>query len=157
MRNIVGLSLIFISLLVTNVFAQTYIKSEIDKTVITAEELLTYKLAIISSEKEIQQPEFPDFTGFNVISSARSSTVSFADGKTKKIVVYAFILAPIATGIFSIGPSRLKTGDKTLSSDSFEVEVKEAPSALGAPQKNAPSLTPKLPPEEAPGSLRITL
>lgn len=147
MRKISVLCLIFVSLAVACAFAESEVKAEVDKTSITADEVITYKLIINSPEKSVSAPEFPEFTGFNVISSAQSSTVSVSGGRMKTILVYAFILAPVSEGDIKIGPSTVKINNETFSTGSFEIKVKKA----------AKPITPEYPPEETEESLRITL
>jgi hypothetical protein len=121
----------------TNVFAQTSIRAELDKMSLTTDEALTYKLIIISSERELPQPQVADFKDFALISQAQSSTFSFVKGTARTILVYAFILAPTKTGKFQIGTSFIKLKQKTLSTEVFEVEVKDGKSKL-KPQKKSP-------------------
>ncbi|PIP20861.1 MAG: hypothetical protein COX40_02440 [Candidatus Omnitrophica bacterium CG23_combo_of_CG06-09_8_20_14_all_40_11] len=133
MRKIIILSVIFISLFIATAFAQASIKAEVDKTTVTTDDIITYKLIVTSSEKNIPTPQLPKFTGFKVISSAQSSTVSFTPplragagftkGNVKAIVVYAFILAPTDIGKFKIEPSAVKIKNETFSTASFEIEV----------------------------------
>ncbi len=107
-----------------NGFAETTIKAEVDKTILTQDENITYKLIITSSEKQVPQPQVAGFENFEVISQAQSSTISFVKGAASTILVYAFILAPKDAGKLKIGPSSIRIKDKTYSTDSFEVEVK---------------------------------
>jgi len=123
MKKIIILSVIFTSLFIATSFAQTSIKAEVDKTIVTTDDTITYKLIITSSEKNIPTPQLPKFTGFRVISSAQSSTVSFTKGNIKTIFVYAFILAPTDIGKFKIEPSEIKIKNETFSTASFEIEV----------------------------------
>lgn len=128
MRLRIFIFIIFFCLIigVLNCFAQTSIKAEVDKTTLTQDETFTYKLIITSSENKLPQPGIATFKGFNVISQAQSSTISFVEGTAKTFLVYAFILAPTKAGKFKIGPSSIKIKDKVYSTDSFEIEVKAA-------------------------------
>jgi len=90
-----------------NALAETNIKSEVDKLKLTADQDLTYKIIITSSENNLPAPQMPEFKGFNVISSAQSSTVSFVKNSIKSILVYAIILIPLETGKLKIEPSQI--------------------------------------------------
>jgi hypothetical protein len=135
---------IFFSLPVA--FAQTNIKAEVDRTSITTDDTLTYKLAITSSEKELPAPTLPSFSGFDVVSQAQSSTVTFTKTKIKTIVVYVYILGPKEVGKIKIEPSQIKLGSSVYSSDSFEIEVKQGQripkSSKQAPQPDLPQESP---------------
>ena len=125
MKKIIILSVIFTSLFIAKAFAQASIKAEVDKTTVTSDDIITYKLIITSSEKNIPKPQLPKFTGFKIISSAQSSTVSFIKGDVKTIVVYAFVLIPTDKGTFKIEPSSIKIKNETYSTGTLEIEVKQ--------------------------------
>lgn len=148
MKKIIILTLSFIVFFSAGAFAQTAIKAEVDQTKITTDDNLTYKIVVTSSEKKLPLPQMPKFEGFQVISSAQSSTLSFFKSEIKTILVYAYILAPINTGKFKIEVSTIKIKDKTYSTDTFEIEVtpgKAKPKVL--PEKKLP--LPKKPQPES--------
>jgi hypothetical protein len=126
-------------------FAETTIKVEVNKTKLSTDEALTYKIVISSDEKNIPAPELPKFTGFRGISNARSSTTSFANKGIKRILVYAYVLVPYSIGKLKIEPSKLKIGNKVYESSAFEIEVLQGknkpvmpPKIKSAPHKNIP-------------------
>jgi len=125
MKKIIILWVIFTSLFIAEAFAQTSIKAEVDKTIATTDDIITYKLIITSSEENIPKPQLPKFRGFKIISSAQSSTVSFIKGNVKTIVVYAFVLVPTDIGKFKIEPSSIKIKNETYSTGTIEIEVKQ--------------------------------
>ena len=146
MEKVIILLVIFMSLFIAEAFAQTSIKAEVDKTIVTTDDIITYKLIITSSEKNIPKPQLPKFTGFKIISSAQSSTVSFIKGNVKTIVVYAFVLIPTDKGTFKIEPSSIKIKNETYSTGTLEIEVKQG---KVKPQDNKPEPKPSLPKEES--------
>lgn len=151
MKRVIILGIIFIFLFISVSFAETSIKAEVDKNTLTTDEALTYKIIITSSEKQIPEPRVPKFEGFNVVSSASSSTVSFTEGNVKTILVYAFILAPAAAGKFKIEPSRIKVAGNAYFSQEFEIQVtqgKVQPKALPEQKPSPPEKT--LPKSEEP-------
>lgn len=136
-------------------FADTSLKAEVDKTRITTEEAVIYKLSINSSAKKIPKPDLPGFEGFAVLSQSQASKISISAGVQTSSVTYVFILAPVKSGKFGIGPSRARIEGRDYSSDTFEIEVTQgkvqpkAESEDMAPLPEAP-----VSPSEAP---RITL
>jgi len=60
MRNIIAIVIIFIFLFSAVAFAQTSIKAEVNKTSITTDETLTYKITITSSENSYLYPNYPN-------------------------------------------------------------------------------------------------
>jgi hypothetical protein len=146
-RNLI-LILVILSL-ATYAFAETSIKAEVDKTSITTDETLTYKLTITTSDKRLGEPKIPAFNGFDVVYSAQSSTVSVTQNDIKTSIVYSFILAPADVGKFIIEPSQVKAAGKAYSSQAFEIEVKQG---TAAPQPPAQKQKPSKPEENIPES-----
>ncbi|MDD5348198.1 MAG: BatD family protein [Candidatus Omnitrophica bacterium] len=103
--------------------AETAITSEVDKQTISAQELLTYKVVVVSSEKNIPQPVIPAFEGFVVVSQAQSTTSSFQRGAVKTILVYAFILLPRETGTLKIKPAQIRVNGTAYASKALEITV----------------------------------
>lgn len=128
-------------------FAEISIKAEVDKTSISTDETLTYKLIITSTDNQAPEPEVPKFTGFNVISQAQSSTFSYLKTGPKTVLVFAFILAPLEAGKFKIEPSVIKLKGKTYSADSFEIEVTQGKAKPQAQPEEEPSLPENFPSE----------
>jgi len=135
--------MIFVSY--ASALAQTEIKAEVDKTSITADELLTYKVVVTSSEKELPSPKFPEFAGFRIVSQAQSSTVSYVKGGAKSILVWAFILAAKDKGKLRIGPSIIKVKEELYSTQSFDIEVKPGNEETESQPIEEPPLMPQLP------------
>jgi hypothetical protein len=150
MKSRILLVALFILILPLAAIAETTIKAEVEKSKITTDEVLTYKVIVASTESGFAAPVFPKFTGFAVISQAQSSTVSFMRGGVKTILVYAFILAPTTTGKLKIDPASVNVKGQAISSESINIEViqgKRKPQPLPTPQKKKPSL-----PQQVPGS-----
>jgi hypothetical protein len=132
-------TILFILFASTIASAQTTIKAEIDKTNITTDDNITYKLTITSSEKKIPKPQLPEFKGFYVLREAQSSNISFAKNNIKTTVVYVYVLAPQDIGKFKIGPSTIKIQGKAYSSAAFEIEVKQGKAKPQALPEQKPS------------------
>jgi hypothetical protein len=111
-------------------FAETTIKAEVDKSDITTDEALTYKVIVTSTEKDLPEIQPPKFDGFNLIYQAKSTTFSFVKSNIKTILVYAFILAPTDIGKFKIEPSSIKVKGQEYSTAAFEIEVKQGKAPL---------------------------
>lgn len=137
---------LFSLFLAATAFAETSIKAQVDKTGITTDETLTYKLVIISSEKKIPVPLMPKFNGFTVLLQAQSVTASFVKRKEETQLVYVFILLPREAGKLKIEPGSIKISGNTYTSEEFEIEVTQG--------KALPKIPPSLPESDEP---RITL
>ena len=123
-RNIF-LILLVISFWAPAARAETTISAEVDKTTITSDEVLTYKLSIASTEKRLQSPKLPSFDGFSVVSQAQSNTVSYQKEGMKTILVFAFILLPQKAAVMTIEPAQIKVKNTTYTSKSLQITVKQ--------------------------------
>ncbi len=133
-------------------FAETSIKAEVDKTSMTTDEALTYKLTINSSERNTPLPQIPKFEGFAVVSQAQSSNIAFVKGGIKTVIVYTFILVAKDIGKFKIEPGTIKINNKTYPSEAFEIEVTQG-KAMPKPEEE-PSYPEEFPSEtEAPQTI----
>jgi hypothetical protein len=139
MRPVLGLVfLAFLLMAVSPARADTTVKAEIEKTSLTTDELLTYKLIIASTEKNIPYPGLPDFKDWAIISQAQSSTVSLQKAGTQTVLVYAFILLPKKAGKLKIGPAKVTVKGQNFSSENFEIEVKPGNASL--PEEPEPDI-----------------
>ena len=143
MRKIAFLTIIFVFLFIAHAFADTSIKAAVDKLKLSTDETLTYKVTIISTDKRLASPQIPSFKGFSVLSQVESSNMSFVKNEIKTTLIYEFILVPTDVGKFKIDPSSIKILNKTLSTDSFEIEV-----TLGKIKPQAPPEQKPTPPEQ---------
>jgi len=141
------LLVLFVFLFLNTSFAQTDIKAEVDKTTLTTDDTLIYKITITASDNNIPAPQVPKFEGFSVLSTAQSSTMSFVKNNIKNLLVYAFVLAPLDAGKFKIAPTTIKIKDKVYSTDSFEIEVTQGKTKPQLPQEEKPALPQGLLPE----------
>ncbi len=156
MKKVLILFLVFSLFCISFVFAEISLRCEVDKKSISTDDELVYKLIVSSSEKDIPAANPPLFRGFNIISQAQSSTVIFAQSDVKTLLVYTYILIPLAPGKFKIAPGTITVKDKTYASQEIEIEVTEG---LKRPGRH-PQDKPKTRPEEGPpdsGGPQITL
>ncbi|MFH1355157.1 MAG: BatD family protein [Candidatus Omnitrophota bacterium] len=135
MRRIVFIAGIFLLLIKACVFADNSVEAEVDKTNLTTDEYLTYKITISSVDKELTLPKLPEFDGFIVASQMQSSNISFVKNEVKSTMVYTYLLMPIKTGILIIPPSKVTIQGEEYQTTSFEIDVKQG--------KTKPKTTPK--------------
>jgi hypothetical protein len=123
-------------------FAETTIKAELDKQSVSLDETVTYKVTVISTERQVPPPAFPDLgKRLAVLSQVQSSRVSFTAGGLKTMLVYVFVLLPREAGTTEIGPSAITVNGKKITSEKFTLEVKP-----GSGERRAPRQVPSAPP-----------
>ncbi len=127
-KKIALFCLIFI-MLHSFAFCEVSVKADVDKLKVTTDEDITYKVTVVNSGKIVPKIKFPKFEGFKVVSQAQSSTISFVKSNVETILIYAYILRPLAAGKYTIGPVEAVNNNKTYKSDSFEIEVSQGSSS----------------------------
>jgi hypothetical protein len=133
------------------VLADTTIKAEVNKAALTTDELLTYKLTVVSTEKNIPAPKIKEFKGFSIVSRAQSSSISFKQGGMQTSLVFAFILLPREIGMLKIEPAKVTVSGKTYSSSACLIEVKQGMAKNQLRHRSAIPLPKKPALEEDPG------
>lgn len=156
MKKTVLVSVILVFLFALTACAQVSIKAEVNKSKVTLDDILTYKLTITSELKNMPKPQLPDFSGFSVISQAQSSNISFEKAKFGIQLEYIYILRPVGTGKFTIGPSSIKIKGDTYYTDSFEIDVTQARGKL-KPELDKGAPLPKQPPTPYSDQPKVTL
>ncbi len=124
---------------ITLSFADNPIWAEVDKTKITTDEVVTYKIVIDSLSKDTLKPHLPEFEGLYVVSSSQSSNITFSREGAKTVLGFTFILAPKETGKFTIGPASVEVKGEVYSTDSFEIEVTQGKRQLPDGYQSQPS------------------
>lgn len=104
-----------------------------DKLSITTDENITYKLIITTTAKKVPPPQLPKFTGFSIISQSQSSEISLSKNNLKTLIVYIFILSPLQTGKLSIEAVSIKIENNTLSTETFQIQVKPGKAQVPCP------------------------
>lgn len=129
--------IVFVLSAVTCAFAEITVRAEVDKKTMTADEVLSYKIVINSSEIRLPPFDIPKFDGFNIISRAQSSQIKAGGGKFSNTTEFVYVLTPVKTGILEIPPIEIKTDKNKYSTESFRIEVKEGK------EKPKPQVPPK--------------
>ena len=141
MKKKLFLLIVFFGLLVCTSFAETSFKAEVDKTSLTTDQVLTYKVSITSTEKLLPLPKFPELADFQILSQVQSSNLSFAEGGPKASLTYVLMLSPKNTGKLKIGPATLKINDQVISTQGFEIEVSQGKAKPSLPESTEPQVT----------------
>lgn len=139
-KRVVILAALFLFSLCPGVFADTAIKAEVDKTRISADDTVTFKVIITSTNEKLPQPEIPAFEDFSVLSTAQSSSFALVKGGVKTHLTYVFILMPKRDGVLNIPPATITVKEGKFSSEAFAIEVspgakKSLPRKKGNSQK----------------------
>lgn len=137
MRKIIILILFMLSLTGT-AFAEISIKAEVDKTSLTTDEALIYKLTVTAAAKVLPAPQLPDFKGFKVLSHATTSAISIKIDGPNVNIVHVFVLLPVEAGKLQIAPTTIKINQQTFSTAGFAIEVKQGKAKPAGPPGEKP-------------------
>ena len=127
--------------------AETSVKAEVDKRSITADETITYKLTVVSSDLQISPPDFPEFTRFDLLSQSQSSSFSFSGEGARTMLVYVLVLLPKETGTLEIPAASVTAEGKRLSTEKFSIRVAPGSGRSRGSQPAPESPKKQLPPE----------
>lgn len=118
------------------------IESKADKTVISANEVMTFSITIEGMMKQPPQIKMPALENFDVISTSRAFNIaSGKDRKKKSTFKLMYLLVPRSEGSFTIGPAEIEYKGKFYTTDPIVVEVKPAaaePEIPEAPEEKIP-------------------
>ncbi len=155
MKRYVFLCALWISF-ATSCWAGVTMKAEVDKKQLTTDEVVTYKCSVDLGAQEIEDFTPPSFNDFSVLSTFRSSHITFEKNTPKTTVIFVFVIAPLKTGTLSISPSVIKTKKgETVRSESFDLVVTEGRNKPSPRQEQQPA-TPQDPYPDS-GQPQITL
>lgn len=110
-----------------------------DQVVVGETFMVTYTIS-----GSLDQFTLPEFNGFEVYQSGKSTNVSIVNGKVSKSVSFNIAVRPLNTGDFEIGPAKATINGKQLSSPSFRIKVlgKGAQSSAGSQQQQQANAAP---------------
>jgi len=106
-------------------WADTTIKAEVDKDSITTDQILTYKLTVVSRQKYIPSFKIPAFNGFVVVSQVQSSSVSFQKGGQQTNLILVFKLKPKQAGKLKIEPAQVVVQGQAYATKALQIEIKQ--------------------------------
>ena len=133
-----GIFLVSASAAPTAAPAPAAIKVETDKQAVSTDDLLTCKVTITSAQRDLAQPQLPDFKGFAVVSQAQSSTVTVKEAAVNTILVFVFVLKPVETGTLTIGSAAITVEGRNYSSPPVTIEVKPGKLKPAVPRSDLP-------------------
>jgi hypothetical protein len=136
---LVSAFLIFLLGAQSGAWADPTIKAEADKTSITIDQVLTYKLIVVSRQKDIPSLKIPAFKGFAVISRVQSSSVSFQKGGLQTNLMLIFRLRPEQAGRVKIEPAQVLVQGKAYATEALQIEIKPG-SIRTQPREEEPGL-----------------
>lgn len=102
------------------------IVARVDKNELTLED---YVLLSLSVQGTREAPKLPDMPAFKVQSRGSSSQVSIVNGQMSSTIEYSYLLYPLETGVFTIGPFSLEIGKSKVTSNSIQLRVGKTPAA----------------------------
>jgi len=132
------------------------VKSSVDKSKISQDQFLTYKIDISGDFNSDPQIALPDLKkNFDIVSTMQSQSLNVQRKQKTRQLAVVYILAAKATGKFTIAGAAIKVDQASFKTEAIEVEVTAAKGANPKPQKNPPPE--EIPPEEELGEGQVIL
>jgi len=113
-------------------------EAHVDRTTISLAENFQLNLTV-SGEQNAPDFRLPDIEGFIVRGTTSSSNVQYKNGKVSTSVTRIYLLEPLRTGTFTLGPYSLTIANKTFNTEPVTVNVIDA----AASSQKQPSSVPQ--------------
>jgi hypothetical protein len=141
-RHCFGLIIGFCCLFIITVRpdAQTGISvtAEVDKANISTNESLVLTLTVAGNFQQLGEPQLPALTGFEVVSSSRSSQFSMVNGAVTSQSVFTYRLVPTTAGTLVIEPLAIVVSGSSYRTDPIAVQVTQGDAPTPTPISTAP-------------------
>lgn len=116
---------------------QVAIQAQVDKAAVELGQAVTLTITVEGevSGATLKPPQFPK--ALAVVAQSRSTNVSLQAGSVRRSVSLVFVLQPVETGTFKLGPFELQQGKETAQTEPIELTVKRPilPPNLGSGER----------------------
>jgi hypothetical protein len=109
--------------------AAASIEAEIDRNEATLEHRLVLTLTVSGAANA--EPILPDLAAFEVHPAGQSKQWNFINGRASSSVTYSYVLIPLETGEFVIGPAAVEVDGERFTSQPFTVRIRAAGAVSG--------------------------
>jgi hypothetical protein len=131
-------------------------EATVDRTRVSLGESLQLNLSFYGTQ-DVPAPDIGDIDGFQLRYLGPSTRMSIVNGQVSTSITHIYILIPLETGTFQIGPFSVSYQGKTFTSQALTIEVVSGPSPPGiGPQGPAPGHR-ALPQEELKDRIFLTI
>lgn len=119
---------LFVSLIALNIQAQEIkLNASVDRTTVGVGDHFTYQLEVSGADKNLPDPQLPDFSNFEVLSGPNvSSSFQIVNFDVSSSKTYSFILSPRQVGKIEIPPAFIGYKGKKYQSDNIIITVIKA-------------------------------
>lgn len=100
------------------------IRATVNTTETTIQDPIVLSVTVEGAQRV--EPTLPELADFRVMPRGSSSEVQIVNGRMSSSVTYTYLLVPLGTGTFTIGPATVVIDGQTFSSRPFQVKVVEA-------------------------------
>ena len=116
----------FTFLILSPLQAQVNFVTRVSKNELSTAERLRVSFVLSSNGGNLNQSNFipPAFDGFHkIMGPSTSQEYSFINGRSSSSFTYSYILQPVKTGTFTIGPASIKVDGKTYQTQPVTIKV----------------------------------
>ncbi len=109
------------------------IKAETDKTEATVEDQIILTISVSGENDLSSPPQLPSLPNFSVTEGGKSSRTQIINGRFSSSIDYSYILIPRRTGVFTIGPARIKHKGHFYQSQPIQIRILQVKSSNQKP------------------------
>ncbi len=112
--------------------AQGVVEMRLSRSSLAVGESTVLEVRVRGASGQVGGPEFEVPEGTEVLSSGRTQSLSWVNGRSTSEVVFRYELAPATPGRFTIGPLRVRAGNSVLTAAGVTMTVSAAAASVGA-------------------------
>ncbi len=124
-----AVALVLLTLLAAGGARAASLEAEIDRNEATLEDRLVLTLTVTGSGSA--EPTLPELAAFEILPAGQSKQWNLINGRASTSVSYRYVLLPLETGEFVIGPAVVEIDGERLASQPFSVRIRAAGAASG--------------------------
>ena len=122
--SIAGLSILVMMTFSAMAAGNYTLKAQIDRDQVALYERVTYTLTIESDSRNIPDPTLPDFDGFRILGSPRtSSQFSWVNGQVQNSRTISYLLEAHSEGRYTLSPAKISASGKDFLSNPVVITV----------------------------------
>lgn len=118
------------------------VTAEVDRTTISTDGLLTLTLTVAGDFQQLGEPQLPLMSGFNVVSSSRSSQFSMLNGVVTARTVFTYRLQPTGPGAFTIESVTVLVNGSPYQTEPIAIQVVQGAAPTQTPPRPSAEQTP---------------
>lgn len=111
--------------------AEVTVQARVSRSALSVGETTTLEVVVRGAGGGIGEPAFDVPDGLEVLSSGRSQSFEWVNGRSSSETVFRYEISPVAAGRYALGPMRVAVGRQTYQSGTLSLSVTAAAARVG--------------------------